>query len=78
MFALRARIRLAAALVLTPRVPLYDGWSLFPCGMPACVTPRGTPHFPKWILVRVCTKCIFFRTLETLTLCILAACRALD
>ena len=37
------------------------GWRLitFPCGMTACVTPRGTPHSPKGSLVsiRVFVKC---------------------
>ena len=33
------------------------GWRLitFTCGMPACVTPRGTSHSPKGSLVRIRT-----------------------
>ena len=40
------------APVLTPRLPLYGhSLTIFSCGMPACVTPRGPPHFRKGSLV---------------------------
>ena len=36
-------------------------WIIFPCGMPACVTPRETSHSPKGSLVLLCTNvCCFF------------------
>ena len=40
------------------------GWRLiiFPCGMPACVTPRGTSHSPKGSLVLPCIN-VFFWTI---------------
>ena len=42
------------------------GWRLivFPCGMPACVTPRETSHSPKGSLVCICTFVNFSSVLE--------------
>ena len=38
------------------------GWRslIFPCGMPACVTPRGTPHSPQGSLVLRCIHVFFW------------------
>ena len=46
-----------------PHATSTAGWRLiiFPCGMPACVTPRGTSHSTKGSLVLLCIK-VFFCT----------------
>ena len=44
-----------------PHTTSTAGWRLIicPCGMPACVTPRGTSHSPRWNLgcIRIFVKC---------------------
>ena len=45
------------------------GWRLiiFPCGMPACVTPRETPHSPKGTLVCIRIFVIFSSVFELIS-----------
>ena len=58
-----ANLSLYAAIVRNdPHATSTAGWRLiiFPCGMPACVTPRETSHSSKGSLVHVYRNVLFW------------------